>query len=122
MGTFLALGPGGSGKPAGGAAPRGISFPYSRVGFGFDTRIIGIIFFTEAVFRAAIQPTLIPWFMSKLGALRAFRWVLALYPAMYILTPFLPQVASPFQFVLLLLDLWMKVALSSVGYICSAVL
>jgi hypothetical protein len=122
MGTFLALGAGGSGKPADGAAPRGISFPHSRVGFGLDTRIIGIIFFTEAVFRAAIQPTVIPWFMSKLGALRAFRWVLALYPAMYILTPFLPQVASPFQFVLLLLDLWMKVALSSVGYICSAVL
>jgi hypothetical protein len=70
MGTFLALEAGGSDKPADGAAPRGISFSHTRVGFGFDTRIIGIILFTEAIFRAAIQPTVIPWFMSKLGALR----------------------------------------------------
>jgi hypothetical protein len=102
MGTFLALEAGGSGKPADGAAPRGISFPHTRVGFGFDTRIIDIIFFTEAIFRAAIKPTVIPWFMSKLRVLRAFRWVLGLYPAMSILTPFLPQIAPPFQFVLLL--------------------
>ncbi|KAK4154548.1 protein zinc induced facilitator-LIKE 1 [Chaetomidium leptoderma] len=96
-GTFLALESGGnSDKPADGAAPRGIS--------------------------VAIQPTVIPWFISKFGALRAFRWVLGLYPAMYILTPFLPKIPSPFQFVLLLLDLWMKVAFSSVGYICSAIL
>lgn len=122
MGTFLALESGGSDKPADGATPRGISFPHSRVGFGFDTRMIGIIFFTEAIFRVAIQPTVIPWFISKLGALRAFRWVLGLYPAMYILTPFLPKIPSPFQFVLLLLDLWTKVAISSVGSICSAVL
>lgn len=124
MGTFLALESGGSDKPqaADGATPRGISFPHSRSGFGFDTRMIGIIFLTEAIFRAVIQPTVIPWFISKLGALRAFRWVLGLYPAMYILTPFFPKIASPLQFVLLLLDLWMKVALSSVGYICSAVL
>jgi hypothetical protein len=121
-GTFLALESGSSDKPVDGAASRGISFPHSRVGFGFDTRMIGIIFFTEAIFRAAIQPTVIPWFISSLGALRAFRWVLGLYPAMYILTPFLPQLPAPSRLVLLLLDLWVKVALSSVGYICSAVL
>jgi hypothetical protein len=123
MGTFLALPESaGSDKPAGGAAPRGISFPHASGGFGFDTNVIGVIFLTEAIFRAAIQPMAIPWLISKLGELRAFRWVLGLYPATYILTPFLPRVPSPFQVIFLLLDSWMKVALSSVGYICSAVL
>jgi hypothetical protein len=98
------------------------SFPYSKAGFGLDTRLIGIIFLTEAVFRTAIQPAAIPWFISKHGPLGAFRWVLGVYPAMYLLTPFLPQISSPFHIALLLLDLWIKVALSSVGYICSAVL
>ncbi|KAK4124761.1 MFS general substrate transporter [Parathielavia appendiculata] len=127
MGTFLALDSGGNGgdnkSTADGAATRAnISFPHSSVGFGFDTRTIGIIFLTEANSRAAIQPTAIPWFISKLGALRAFRWVLGLYPATYIVTPFIPKIPSPFHFVLLLLDLWIKAAFSSVGYICSAVL
>ncbi|KAL2263942.1 hypothetical protein VTK26DRAFT_4129 [Humicola hyalothermophila] len=122
MGTFLALGSEGSDETADGAASRDVQLPRSRVGFGFDTRTIGIIFLTEAIFRSAIQPTAIPWFISKLGALRAFRWVVGLYPAMYILTPFIPKIPSPFPLVLLLLDLWIKVAFSSVGYICSAVL
>ncbi|KAH6620742.1 major facilitator superfamily domain-containing protein [Chaetomium sp. MPI-SDFR-AT-0129] len=129
--TFLALDANdpNDNEPAAGAGatppttPRGIPLlPHSQRGFGFDTRMIGIIFLTEAIFRVLIQPTAIPWFISKLGALRAFRWVLGLYPAMYIFTPFLPMLPSPFGVVLLLLDLWMKVALSSVGYICSAVL
>ncbi|KAL2022193.1 hypothetical protein VTK56DRAFT_6022 [Thermocarpiscus australiensis] len=122
MGTFLALEPAASDKPANGPTPRGVSFPHSRGGFGFDTRVIGIIFLTEAIFRAAIQPTVIPWFIQKLGVLRAFRWVLGLYPAMYIFTPFLPKIPEPFQFVFLLPDLWIRVAFSSMGYICSAVL
>jgi hypothetical protein len=123
MGTFLALPESAVGvKPAEEAASRSISFPHPRGGFGFDQRVIGIVFLTEAIFRAAIQPTAIPWFISKLGELRAFRWVLGLYPAMYILTPFLPRIPSPLRFILLFLDLWIKVAFSSVGYICSAVL
>ncbi|KAK4140773.1 protein zinc induced facilitator-LIKE 1 [Dichotomopilus funicola] len=128
--TFLALDANdpNDNEPASGAGaattttPRGTPLPHSQRGFGFDTRMIGIIFLTEAIFRVLIQPTAIPWFVSKLGALRPFHWVLELYPAMYIFTPFLPQLPSPFGVVLLLLDLWTKVALSSVGYICSAVL
>ena len=125
MGTFLALEPAHSsnnGNGNDGTKRDGISFPLASGGFGFDTRVIGIIFLTEAIFRTAIQPTLIPWLISKLGSMGAFRCVLGLYPAMYLLTPFLPSLSSPWQFVALLPDLWIKVALSSVGYICSAVL
>ncbi|EAQ85349.1 hypothetical protein CHGG_09363 [Chaetomium globosum CBS 148.51] len=60
MGTFLALESGDTKKPADEAAPRGMLVPRSRGGFGFDTRMIGIIFLAEAIFRVAIQPTAIP--------------------------------------------------------------
>jgi hypothetical protein len=124
MGTFLALEAAHSPNDNGtdGAKRDGMSFPLASGGFGFDTRVISIIFLTEAIFRTAIQPTLIPWLISKLGPLGAFRCVLGLYPAMYLLTPFLPSLSSPWKFVALLPDLWIKVALSSVGYICSAIL
>ncbi|KAL2194240.1 major facilitator superfamily domain-containing protein [Corynascus similis CBS 632.67] len=122
MSTFLALESSTNDNEINGPSPRIVSFLHSRGGFGLNTSIIGIIFLTESIFRAAIQPTVVPWLISKLGALSAVRWILGLYPVMYIFTSFLPNIPSPFQFALLLPDLCIKVALSSVGYICSAVL
>lgn len=122
MGTFLSLGPPSSQVTSARSAVRILSFPQTNSGFNLDTRTIGIIFLTEAIFRVAIQPTFIPWLIAKLGTLTAFRCVLGLYPAMYLATPFLPNLPTPLGIGVLLLDLWMKVALSSVGYICSAVL
>lgn len=122
MGTFLSLAPSSSDKSSTGTTGQHASFPHTSGGFGLDSRAIGIILLTEAIFRVAIQPTLIPWFISKLGALKAFRVVLGLYPAMYLLTPFLPSLPTPLGLVALLPDLWIKVALSAVGYVCSAVL
>ncbi|KAL2131704.1 hypothetical protein VTI74DRAFT_4723 [Chaetomium olivicolor] len=119
MGTFLALRPPSSGHSN---DRRSLSFPHANGGFGFDTRTIGIIFLTEAIFRAAIQPTFIPWLITRLGSLGAYRWVLGLYPATYLLTPFLPRLPSPVGAVALFLDLWVKIALSSVGYVCSSML
>ncbi|KAG7290518.1 hypothetical protein NEMBOFW57_000521 [Staphylotrichum longicolle] len=124
-GTFLSLGPPPShpdGPISAGTASQTPPFPHTNRGFGLDTRSIGTIFLTEAIFRVAIQPTAIPWFISKLGTLRAFRCVLGLYPATYLATPFLPTLPRPVGLAVLLLDLWTKVTLSSVGYICSAVL
>lgn len=121
-GTFLSLAPPSSQDNNARSAVRSLSFPQSNGGFSLDTRAIGIIFLTEAIFRVVIQPTFIPWFIAKLGALAAFRCVLGLYPAMYLATPFLPNLPTSLGLGVLLLDLWMKVTLSSVGYICSAVL
>lgn len=69
-----------------------------------------------------IQPAATPWFISKLGARRALRCVFLVYPAMYILTPFIPRVTPPHELNLLLLDMVIKMGLLPVGYICSAVL
>jgi len=92
-------------------------------GFGLSTHHIGLIFLAEAVFRVAIQPTCIPFVINRLGALRAYRLVLSIYPAAYLFTPFLPRLLPRILgLAVLVVDLWVKVALSSVGYVCSAVL
>jgi hypothetical protein len=122
MSTFLASGPVAGDTSVGELATRGVLFPHVRTGFGYSARDIGLVFFMEAFFRMLIQPAAIPWFISKLGARRAFRCVLLVYPATYILTPFIPQVPPPHKVNLLFLDMGIKMALSSVGYICSVVL
>ena len=122
MTTLLALGPVGSGTSVGEPAPRGVPFPHVRTGFGYSSIDIGAVFFMEAFLRMLIQPAAIHWFISKLGARRALRCVFLLYPAMYILTPFIPRVTLPHELNLLLLDMGIKMGLLSVGYICSAVL
>ena len=93
-------------------------------GFGLSTPTIAAIFFTEAIFRAVIQPTFIPWFVSRMGgALHAYRVVLGVYPALYILTPFLPGIRPRWAgMVLLVVELWGSVVVAAVGYVCSGIL
>jgi hypothetical protein len=122
-GTFLALEP--STDRSSETTGRSLSFPHAASGFGLSARAIGLVFLAEAAFRAAIQPRLVPRSIARLGgALRAFRCVLAAYPATYLATPFLPGLSLPRPVGLgvMVLDLWAKVALAGVGYVCSAVL
>ena len=122
MGTFLSLP---RSQPdsvdVGMTASRSIAIE-TNGGFGLSTHHIGLIFLTEAFFRAIIQPTCIPFVINRLGALRAYRLVLSIYPATYLFTPFLPGLPRILGVVVLVIDLWVKVALPSVGYVCSAVL
>ncbi|KAK3898240.1 protein zinc induced facilitator-LIKE 1 [Staphylotrichum tortipilum] len=116
--TFLALG---GDSPSVSPSP---GFLHITKGFALTPGTISLILLTEGIFRAAIQPTLIPRFIAHQGGvLPAFRLVLAVYPLAYLFTPFLPAL-SPAGLGLgfMVLDLWAKVALSGVGYICSAVL
>ncbi|KAK0625867.1 major facilitator superfamily domain-containing protein [Immersiella caudata] len=93
-------------------------------GFGFSTQQIGLVFLSETAFRVAVQFATVSVVIDRLGVLRAYQWVLALYPLAYLLTPFLPnlRLPGPVRTTVLLVDLWSKVALSSVGYVCSAIL
>ncbi len=116
--TFLSLG---GDSPSPSPAPR---FLHTTQGFALPPRTISFLLLTEALFRAAIQPTIIPGFIARQGgALPAFRLVLAVYPLTYLFTPFLPALSPRGLGIgLMVLDLWAKVALAGVGYICSAVL
>lgn len=92
------------------------------IGFGYSNQTIGYILLSQAIVAALVQIQLIPYFINKMGPLKAYRIVLCVYPTLYLSTPFLPAVVAPVSLVLVTLELWCKVILSSVGYICSTML
>ncbi|KAI9770633.1 MAG: hypothetical protein M1840_003225 [Geoglossum simile] len=91
-------------------------------GFGLSTQKIGLILLTQACVAIIAQATVIPLTVGRCGALKTYRLVLCIFPLMYLFTPFVVRLASPFPIIALLLDLWVKVLLSSTGYVCSAIL
>jgi hypothetical protein len=99
-----------------------LDLPQTTGGFGYNSQRIGFILLSQAIIAIITQATLIPFFIQRVGSLNAYRIVLCLYPVMYLFTPFLPNLISPLSLAGVVLELWFKVILSSVGYICSAVL
>ncbi|KAI9761514.1 MAG: hypothetical protein M1840_001777 [Geoglossum simile] len=91
-------------------------------GFGLSTQEIGSILLTQAGIAIVAQATLIPFALGRYGALKIFRLVLCTFPVMYLFTPFVVRLAPPLAITAILLDLWVKVLLSSTGYVCSAIL
>lgn len=91
-------------------------------GFNYNEQKIGFILLSQAAVGLVFQATLIPLFLDNIGALKAYRIVLGIYPAMYIFTPILPTLTPALSLVSVLLDLWIKVILSSTAYICSSIL
>ncbi|KAI0383261.1 major facilitator superfamily domain-containing protein [Hypomontagnella monticulosa] len=94
----------------------------SRGGFGYSSRTIGLVLLSQAIVGLVAQALLVPRFIDRVGPLRAYRIVLGIYPLMYIFTPLLPNLASWVSLTLVILDAWIRVILSSTGYICSAIL
>lgn len=91
-------------------------------GFGYSNQKVGIILLSQAIVSLAAYGTFISSFIGKVGPLMAYRVVLGIYPAMYIFTPLLPNLPPALSLIFVSLDLWIKVVLSSIGYICSALL
>ncbi|KMU78968.1 hypothetical protein CISG_07611 [Coccidioides immitis RMSCC 3703] len=116
---FLAI-PAKPTKPADNLVERNI-FQFTDV-FGFSSQKIGFILLTQAGVAIIAQSTLIPWIVGRFGALKCYRMILCIFPVAYLFTPFLVKLKSPFSIIALLFDLWVKVLLSSTGYICSAIL
>ena len=91
-------------------------------GFGYSNQKVGVILLSQAVVALVTQATLVPFFIDKVGPLKAYRIVLGIYPAMYIFTPLLPKLPPGLSLAFVAFDLWIKVVLSSIGYMCSAIL
>ncbi|KAI1314237.1 major facilitator superfamily domain-containing protein [Xylaria venustula] len=91
-------------------------------GFNYSSQKIGLILLSQAIFALCIQATIVLFFINRVGTLKAYRIVLAIYPFAYIFTPLFPALGEPLALGAVTVDLWLKVALSSIGYICSAVL
>ena len=91
-------------------------------GFGMDTATIGNVLLTQAVVAIVAQLFAVPYIIERFGALRTYRWTAFVFPWMYFLTPFVVKLPSPLSVIALLLDLWVKVLLVALGYVCSAIL
>lgn len=91
-------------------------------GFGLSTRQIGPILLSQALIAVIGQFFLVPRIVGTYGALRIYRYVLWLYPFFYLFTPFTAQLPYPVSVATVMVDLWVKVLLSSTGYTCSAIL
>lgn len=94
----------------------------SSGGFGYSNYEIGLVLLSQAIVAVVTQATLVPLFINRMGPLWAYRAILCVYPAMYLFTPVLPKLAPWMSLTFVLFDLWIKVILSSIGYICSAML
>ena len=91
-------------------------------GFGMDTATISNVRLTQAVVAIVSQLVAVPYIIKRFGALRTYRWTMFIFPWMYCLTPFVVKLPSPLSIMALLLDLWVKVLLVALGYVCSAIL
>ena len=91
-------------------------------GFGMSTASIGNVLLTQAVIATIVQLAVVPIIIKRFGALRTYRWTLFVFPWMYCLTPFVIKLPMPISVIALLLDLWIKVLLVALGYVCSAIL
>ena len=91
-------------------------------GFGLSSASIGYVLLTQAVTAILVQFLVVPRVITKFGALRTYRWTLFVFPWLYCMTPFVVKLPPPLSLIALLVDLWVKVLLVALGYVCSAIL
>ncbi|KAM7215759.1 protein zinc induced facilitator-LIKE 1 [Rhypophila decipiens] len=77
-------------------------------GFGYSNQTIGFILLSQAIVAALVQIRLVPYFIDRVGPLRAYRIVLSIYPILYLATPFLPAFPSQLPLIFVVLELWSK--------------
>ncbi|KAF2175483.1 MFS general substrate transporter [Zopfia rhizophila CBS 207.26] len=85
-------------------------------GFEFSTRTIGIILSIQGVLQIFAQVVVFPWVSQKLGSLRTFWLTIALYPFLYLLTPYLALLPERFRIPSIILILVWKVTAQSLSY------
>lgn len=90
--------------------------------FGMSTTSIGYVLLSQAVIAIIAQLLVVPAIIERFGALYTYRWTLFMFPWMYCLTPFVMKLPRSLSVIALLLDLWIKVLIVALGYVCSAIL
>ena len=94
----------------------------SSGGFGMDSSSIGNVLLSQAVVAICAQFIIVPSVIARFGPLQTYRWTLSVFPVIYCLTPLVVKLLPPLSTIALLLDLWIKVVLVALGYVCSAIL
>ncbi|KAF3482205.1 uncharacterized protein GIQ15_04964 [Arthroderma uncinatum] len=109
-----------SNEPTSGGRKR--DFFEFTVGFGMTSPSISNILLSQAVVAVIAQMFIVPKVISHLGPLKVFRWVAFIFPWLYCLTPFTARLDQPLSTIFLLIDLWIKGVLISLGYTASNIL
>ena len=91
-------------------------------GFGLTSANVGNVLLTQAITAILVQFFIVPRVVAKFGPLRTYRWSLSVFPILYCITPFTVKIPPPFALIALLVDLWVKVLLVALCYVCSAIL
>jgi len=93
-----------------------------KVGFGMTSPSIANVLLTQAVIATVSQILIVPRVIDRFGPLKTFRWALFVFPWLYCITPFTARFPYPLSIMAILLDLWIKCILVSLGYVSSAIL
>ncbi|KAF1982268.1 MFS general substrate transporter [Aulographum hederae CBS 113979] len=91
-------------------------------GFGLNIQSISHILLSQALVAIIAQMFVIPAVVERYGPLLVFRCTISVFPLMYVLTPYVAQLPRLLSITFILVDLWIKVVLSSAGSICSGIL
>lgn len=93
-----------------------------KSGFGMSLPDLSNILLSQAVVSIMAQILVVPKVLDRWGALKVFRWVVFIFPFLYIVTPFTARLPAPFLIAAILVDLWIKGPLINLGYVASAIL
>jgi hypothetical protein len=93
-----------------------------KAGFSMTSPSISNILLTQAIVAIVSQILIVPRVIDRYGPLATFRWSMFAFPWLYCLTPFTARLFYPLSTIAILLDLWIKGVLASLGYVASAIL
>jgi len=99
------------------------AFPFKFAGgFGLDVKNVGIVLSIQGAFQMFIYACVIPTILDRFGALRLFRFVAIAYFPLYLVTPYLVLLPTPYRMVGLAVALAWKSTFANIGYPSNAIL
>ncbi|KAI0393185.1 major facilitator superfamily domain-containing protein [Xylariaceae sp. FL0594] len=91
-------------------------------GFGLDVKSVGIVLSIQGAFQMFIYACVIPKILDRYGPLRLFRFVAIAYFPLYLVTPYLVLLPTPFRMAGLAVALAWKSTFANIGYPSNAIL
>ncbi|KAI9835619.1 MAG: hypothetical protein M1838_005274 [Thelocarpon superellum] len=91
-------------------------------GFGLSTKSIGFIISFQGAYSMAAQLFLFPLVARRFGSLRVFRFVVMLYPVLYLAVPYVVLLPKDLQMVGIYACLVLKVTAAVLAYPSNAIL
>jgi hypothetical protein len=91
-------------------------------GLGMPQQEVGIILSAQGIYSLLVNMAVVPWAISRFGALRLFRFLAVSYCLLYFLTPYIVLLPKPAQTVGIYVLLVWKCTFSNMAYPSNAIL